>query len=102
MQHFHSNDRVDIHCFGDDSCYPLAFGIPTVVLLIGTIILAIGKNYYIKQPPSGSIVAKVINSIGVWHASICLFVCLFVLMDVFPEEGKWISHHQGFCLKSKG
>ena len=25
-----------------------------------------------------------------------MFVCL---KNAFPEEGKWISHHLGFCLK---
>ena len=93
MQHFHYNDRVDIHCFGDDSCYPLAFGIPAVVLLIGTIILAIGRNYYIIQPPSGSIVAKVVNSIGVLYASFqfsgkCLFKRILSFLVCFQEKAR--------------
>ena len=25
-----------------------------------------------------------------------MFVCL---KNAFPEEGKWVSHHLGFCLK---
>ena len=25
---------------------------------------------------------------------------LFVSMDTFPEEEKWVSSQQGFCLKS--
>ena len=29
---------------------------------------------------------------------VCL--CVFCLNDAFPEEGKWVSHHYGFCLTS--
>ena len=44
---FFSN-RQDIQCFGDDTCYSLAFGVPAVLMLIATVILVIGKNLWIK------------------------------------------------------
>ena len=41
-------NRQDIQCFGDDTCYSLAFGVPAVLMLIATVILVIGKNLWIK------------------------------------------------------
>lgn len=26
--------REDVHCFGEDSCFPLAFGLPSVLMII--------------------------------------------------------------------
>jgi len=26
--------RKDVHCFGDDTCYPLAFGVPAVLMIV--------------------------------------------------------------------
>ena len=40
--------RQDIQCFGDHTCYSLAFGVPAVLMLIATVILVIGKNLWIK------------------------------------------------------
>ena len=59
------HDRTNIHCFGDDTCYSLAFGVPAVALLSGTIILAVGTNSYVKQPATGSIITEVLCSMGV-------------------------------------
>ena len=41
-------NRQDIQCFGDETCYSLAFGVPAVLMLIATGILVIGKNLWIK------------------------------------------------------
>ena len=60
--HFIPHDRKDVNCFGDDTCYSLAFGVPAVALLIGTIFFATGTKLYVKQPPKGSIIVKVVCS----------------------------------------
>ena len=72
-------DRTDIYCFRDENCYSLAFGVPVIALVIGTIILAAGTKSYIKQPPEGSIITKVLCSMGVryitflcWLLQICI------------------------------
>lgn len=28
--------RLDVHCLGADSCYPLAFGVPALLMIIAT------------------------------------------------------------------
>ncbi|CAF0910291.1 unnamed protein product [Brachionus calyciflorus] len=37
--------RSDVKCFGDD-CYPLAFGVPSVVMIIAIVVYALGTKYY--------------------------------------------------------
>jgi solute carrier family 15 oligopeptide transporter 1 len=43
--------REDVQCFGADDCYPLAFGIPAMVFLVGVIILLVAKNTFVRKPP---------------------------------------------------
>ncbi|GFW28355.1 peptide transporter family 1 [Trichonephila clavipes] len=33
--------RADVHCFGSDSCYPLAYGIPAALMLVALILFLI-------------------------------------------------------------
>jgi len=56
--------REDVHCFGDDTCYSLAFGIPAILMLVATVIIILGKPLYVMKPPQGNILTKVCGSIG--------------------------------------
>jgi dipeptide/tripeptide permease len=40
--------RADIKCFGND-CYPLAFGIPTLIMLIAIVVFVLGTPFYKKD-----------------------------------------------------
>ena len=65
--------RKDVNCFGDDTCYSLAFGVPAILMGVATVILVIG-NYtcggYVHKPPQGSVFAQVFGSIWVsWSLS---------------------------------
>lgn len=55
--------REDVGCFGDDTCYSLAFGIPALLMFVATVILIIGRPMYVMKPPQGNIVTKVVGSI---------------------------------------
>ena len=57
--------RQDVHCFGDDTCYSLAFGVPAILMAVATVILVIGKNMYVHKAPQGSVLTQVIGSIFV-------------------------------------
>ena len=62
--------RKDIHCFGDDTCYSLAFGVPAILMAMSTVILVIGNHTfggYVHKLPQGSIVSQVLGSI--WYAN---------------------------------
>jgi len=56
--------REDVECFGDNTCYSLAFGIPAILMLVATVIIILGKPLYIMKPPQGNILTKVFGSIG--------------------------------------
>jgi len=72
--------REDVECFGDDTCYSLAFGIPAILMLVATVIIIIGKPMYTMKPPQGNILMKVFGSIG------------FALKRKFSGEGPDSSH----------
>lgn len=50
-------------CFGFTDCYPLAFGVPGMLMIIATIMFALGKNLYHIVPPSQNVFAKVCSCI---------------------------------------
>ena len=54
-----------MECFGDDTCYSLAFGVPAALMGVATILLVLGKKLYVMKPPEGNIMTKVIGSIYV-------------------------------------
>ena len=59
------SDREDIHCFEEESCYSMAFGMAMTVLTVAIIAFALGKNFYITKAPEGSIVVQATGSIFV-------------------------------------
>ena len=46
-----------ISCLGEEDCYPLAFGVPALLMFIATVIIIIGKPFYTIKPSDG-IVSK--------------------------------------------
>lgn len=57
--------RSDVHCFGQDQCYPLAFGLPAILMVVSIIIFVAGKKLYISKPPAGNMLVTVSNAVGV-------------------------------------
>ncbi|RZF47986.1 hypothetical protein LSTR_LSTR002052 [Laodelphax striatellus] len=55
--------RYDVHCFHTDSCYPLAFGVPAIIMLIATAVFVFGKRFYVIKKPEGNIVVDVMKCI---------------------------------------
>ena len=55
--------REDVKCFGDDSCYFLAFGTPTLTISLAFVIMIFGKSTFIHIRYSGNMFMKMINSI---------------------------------------
>ena len=53
--------REDVECFGDTTCYSLAFGVPAALMAVATVIIIAGKPLYKMNPPQGNIVFKVIH-----------------------------------------
>lgn len=57
--------RENVHCFGQDQCYPLAYGLPAVLMIIAIIIFVAGKKMYIIKPPAGNMLVTVSKCVGV-------------------------------------
>ncbi|XP_065059482.1 solute carrier family 15 member 1-like isoform X1 [Rhopilema esculentum] len=54
--------RTDVKCFGGD-CYPAAFGVPTLFMVIATVSFLIASSWYVKKKPEGNMMLRVINII---------------------------------------
>ncbi|CAI5456289.1 unnamed protein product [Caenorhabditis angaria] len=46
-------------CLGQDSCYPLAFGVPAVLMIIATLVFMGGSFWYKKNPPKDNVFGEV-------------------------------------------
>ncbi|KAF5300976.1 hypothetical protein FQR65_LT09020 [Abscondita terminalis] len=56
--------REDVKCFGMDSCYSLAFGIPGILMVVSIIVFALGKPLYKIKEPAGNMLVQVSKCIG--------------------------------------
>lgn len=57
--------RNDVHCFGNLSCFSLAFGVPGVLMVISIFIFVCGKSLYVIKKPSGNVIVEVTKCICV-------------------------------------
>ncbi|XP_026838256.1 peptide transporter family 1 isoform X3 [Drosophila erecta] len=56
--------RADVHCFGDQDCFSLAFGVPAILMIISVVIFMAGKRLYKCQPPAGNMIFGVSRCIA--------------------------------------
>ncbi|XP_030766027.1 peptide transporter family 1 isoform X2 [Sitophilus oryzae] len=56
--------RNDVHCFGLDSCYPLAFAVPGGLMIVSIVIFGLGKPLYKIKQPKGNIIVQVVKCIS--------------------------------------
>ncbi|XP_045531115.1 peptide transporter family 1-like isoform X1 [Pieris brassicae] len=56
--------RADVHCFGEQDCYSLAFGVPGILMIISIGFFVAGKKLYIIKKPEGNILGKVSACVG--------------------------------------
>ncbi|KAL3275455.1 hypothetical protein HHI36_020215 [Cryptolaemus montrouzieri] len=56
--------REDVQCFGNTSCFPLAFGVPGILMVLSVVIFGLGRPLYTIKKPEGNIVLEVSNCIG--------------------------------------
>ncbi|KAI8496440.1 hypothetical protein Bbelb_257390 [Branchiostoma belcheri] len=55
--------RNDVQCFGQD-CFALAFGVPTIVMALGTVLFVLGTFTYKKRPAAGNLLVLVTKAMG--------------------------------------
>ncbi|KAK9499518.1 hypothetical protein O3M35_002541 [Rhynocoris fuscipes] len=56
--------REQVSCFGQDECYPVAFGVPAVLMCLSIIIFICGRPLYKVKKPTGNIALQVMNCVG--------------------------------------
>uniref|UniRef100_A0A182P1K6 Oligopeptide transporter 1 n=1 Tax=Anopheles epiroticus TaxID=199890 RepID=A0A182P1K6_9DIPT len=56
--------REDVHCFGDNSCFSLAFGVPAVLMILAIVIFVCGRAMYTIKKPAGNMIVLVFQCIG--------------------------------------
>lgn len=56
--------REDVHCFGQDSCYSAAFGLPALLMLVAVGIFVAGYPLYTIKKPTGNIFGDFCMCIG--------------------------------------
>jgi dipeptide/tripeptide permease len=54
--------RGDVECFNND-CYPLAFGVPALLMVIATIIFVAGSPLYKHMPLKGNVMVQIFQCI---------------------------------------
>lgn len=55
--------RSDVHCFDEQDCYSLAFGVPAILMLTSIAIFVLGRSLYVSRPPQGNMVVKMFRCI---------------------------------------
>lgn len=62
--------REDVNCSHRGDCFPLAFGMPAILMVIALVLFVAGKSLYRIVPPAkGNIVFSVVGCIFVSNAS---------------------------------
>ncbi|CAH2035220.1 unnamed protein product, partial [Iphiclides podalirius] len=56
--------RADVHCFGENDCYSLAFGVPGLLMIVSILFFVAGKRLYIIKNPTGNVLGNVSACIG--------------------------------------
>lgn len=60
--------REDVKCFGNDDCFPLAFGIPVILMMFATLLIISAKRYAVTKQVKGTTLLDV-------------FACIMVKLD---------------------
>lgn len=70
--------KENVKCFGMHDCYPLGFGTPAVAMIIAFLLLLTIKSSYLRKPPSGNMLVKVIK-------------CMMVSNDKFINKTRCVK-----------
>ncbi|XP_059475770.1 solute carrier family 15 member 2-like [Neocloeon triangulifer] len=56
--------RSDIQCFGEDTCYPMSFGLAAIFMVVAVVVLSLGIKSYKHKAPEGNIALDVTKCIS--------------------------------------
>ncbi|CAG2165479.1 unnamed protein product [Oppiella nova] len=79
--------REDVQCFDQTSCYPLAFGVPAVLMCVALALFVLGRfltNYVMIPPKKDSVVVQVVS---------CVFTSLSrKWFKRMPKRDHWLDY----------
>ncbi|XP_016655946.1 peptide transporter family 1 isoform X2 [Acyrthosiphon pisum] len=85
--------RQSIHCFGKDTCFPLAFGVPTIMMFISIAIFVAGKNMYVKKKPEQKVITRTFG---------CIFYAMRMkVTSAIPCQTHWLDNAKGKYTESE-
>ncbi|XP_074032367.1 peptide transporter family 1 isoform X2 [Leptinotarsa decemlineata] len=75
--------RQNVHCFDENSCYPLAFALPGVLMILSIVLFALGKPMYKLEKPGGNVIVDVSN---------CITYAIKKKIRSKDKKDHWIDH----------
>nr|CAH7727466.1 unnamed protein product [Callosobruchus chinensis] len=75
--------RNDVHCFEQESCFPLAFGVPGALMITSIVIFALGKPLYKIKMPKGNVLVDV---------SRCISYAISQKMKSKEKKDHWLDY----------
>ncbi|XP_023224622.1 solute carrier family 15 member 1-like isoform X1 [Centruroides sculpturatus] len=85
--------REDVKCFGDNSCFALAFGVPAILMIVSLIIFVLGRPLYKIIAPTGNIVVQVVSAI-------CHALGRKIKSKAVRKEDHWLNYAEDKYDKS--
>ena len=88
--------RQDVKCFSRNDCYPLAFGVPAILMILAVGLFILGRfvtKYIMVPPQKENILVKVCSCITV---SVLLFFFFVILsFEVLTFNAKFSIRYEG-------
>ncbi|XP_022170566.1 peptide transporter family 1-like isoform X2 [Myzus persicae] len=79
--------RHSVHCLGRDTCFPLAFGVPALLMFTAIVVFVSGKSIYVNKKPERNIIAKTFG---------CIFYAIRTKMTTsVPCQTHWLDNAKG-------
>ncbi|KZC04674.1 Peptide transporter family 1 [Dufourea novaeangliae] len=75
--------RSNVSCFGDNSCYSLAFLVPAVLMIVSIVIFLLGRPLYRMVKPSGNVILLV---------SQCISHAIYKKATSKEKREHWLDH----------
>lgn len=75
--------RKDVTCFGQNTCYPLAFFIPAILMIVSVVIFFAGKNLYQIKEPEGNVAFNVTK---------CIFYAISRKIKSKEKREHWLDY----------
>lgn len=83
--------REDVHCFGQDQCYPLAFGLPAVLMIVSIVVFVAGKSLYKIKAPAGNMLVTVSKCVGVSIFLTYIIFFHYITVGLCIIDKHWMS-----------